>query len=118
MADAGLFFSFGETYPGREEQGLRLWNEANAYYASLLESGRIGRFEPFVLGANGGGLRGFRIIGGTPEQIGALRFDDEFMSYIMRTQLCCKDVAVTPLFLGEMLDHVMDRWEHEVSAFA
>jgi len=36
----------------------------------------------------------------------------------MRTQLCCKDVAVTPLFLGEMLDHVMDRWEHEVSALA
>ena len=65
MADAGLFFSFGETYPGREEQGVRLWHEANAYYTSLLEARRIGRFEPFVLGANGGGLRGFRIIGGT-----------------------------------------------------
>ena len=118
MADAGLFFSFGEPYPGREEQGVRLWHEANAYYASLLEAGRIGRFEPFVLGVHGGGLRGFTIIGGTPEQIGALRFDDEFVSYIMRSQLCNKDVGVTPLFFGEFLDHIMDRWEHEVSALA
>lgn len=116
MADAGLFFSFGETYPGREEQGLRLWNESNAYFASLLEAGRISNYEPFVLGAHGSGTRGFRIIGGTPEQIGALRFDDEFVSYVMRTQLCCMDVVVTPLFFGEMLTHIMDRWEHEVSA--
>lgn len=118
MADAGLFMSWGEIYPGREEQAMRLWNEANAYYASLLEGGRISRYEPFVLGAHGAGLRGFRIIGGTPEQIGALRFDDEFVSYIMRTQLCCTDVAVTPLFYGETLAHIMDRFEHEVSALA
>jgi hypothetical protein len=118
MADAGLFFSWGENHPGREEQGVRLWNEANTYYASLLEAGRISRHEPFVLAAHGAGLRGFRIIGGTPEQVGALRFDDEFVSYIMRTQLCCTDVAVTPLFVGETLAHIMDRWEHEVSAIA
>jgi hypothetical protein len=118
MADAGLFFSFGDSHPGREEQGLRLWNEANAYYASLLEAGRIGGFEPFVLAAHGAGLRGFTIIRGTPEQIGALRFDDEFVSYIMRSQLCSKDVGVTPLFFGETLAHIMDRWGHEVSALA
>ena len=118
MADVGLIFSWGENYPGREEQGVRLWNEANAYYASLLEAGRISRHEPFVLGAHGAGLRGFRIIGGTPEQIGALRFDDEFVSYIMRSQLCCKEVGVTPLFFGESLDHIMELWEHEVGALA
>ena len=118
MADAGLFFGFGEPYPGREAQGVRLWHEANGYYASLLEAGRIGRFEPFVLGAHGGGLRGFTIIGGTPEQIGALRFDDEFVSFIMRSQLCNKDVGVVPLFFGETLSHIMERWGHEVSALA
>jgi hypothetical protein len=118
MADAGLLISWGETYPGREEQAMRLWSETNAWYASLLEAGRIRRFEPFVLGAHGGGLRGFTIIGGTPEQIGALRFDDEFVSYIMRLQFCDKDVGVTPLFFGEFLDHIMERWEHEVSALA
>jgi hypothetical protein len=47
-----------------------------------------------------------------------LRFDDEFVSYIMRTQLCCKDVGVTPLFFGETLAHIMERWDHEVSALA
>jgi hypothetical protein len=71
-----------------------------------------------VLGAHGGGLRGFTIIGGTPEQIGALRFDDEFISYIIRSQLCNKAVGVTPLVYGETVSHIMERWEHEVSALA
>jgi hypothetical protein len=119
MADAGLYISWGETYPGREEQGMRLWNDANSYYTSLLEAGRISRYERFVLGANGGvGVRGFTIIGGTPEQIGALTVDDEWVSYIMRAQLCCKDVDVTSLFFGESLAHIMELWEHEISALA
>jgi hypothetical protein len=118
MADAGLFISWGETYPGREEQGMRLWNDANAYDTSLLEAGRISRYERFVLGAHGGGVVGFTIIGGTPEQIGALSLDDEWVSYIMRLQLCCKDVVVTPLFFGESLAHIIELWEHEISALA
>jgi hypothetical protein len=116
MADAGLFITWGETYPGREEQGLRLWNDAHAYYTSLLEAGRLSRYERFVLGAHGAGLRGFTIVGGTLEQIGALTVDDEWISYVMRAQLCCTDVGVTPLFFGESLDHIMELWEHEVSA--
>ena len=118
MADAGLFISWGETYPGREEQGMRLWNDAHANTTSLLEAGRISRYERFVIGANGGGIRGFTIIGGTPEQIGALGLDAEWVSGIMRLQLCCKDVVVTPLFFGESLDQIMQLWEHEISSLA
>jgi len=71
MADSGLFISWGEVYPGREEQAVRLWNDAKEYNGSLLEAGRISRFESFLVGGRAG-LRGFTILGGTPEQIGAL----------------------------------------------
>lgn len=118
MADAGLFISWGDPYPGREAEGMRLWNDANAYYGSLLEAGRISRYERFVLGAHGGEVRGFTIIGGTPEQIGALQLDNAWVSNIMRLQFCCKDVCVTPLFFGESLAQIMELWEHQVSALA
>ena len=118
MADAGLFISWGETYPGREEQGVRLWNDANAYYSSLLEAGRLSRYERFVLATHGGGVRGFVIIGGTLEQIGALTLDDEWLRYIMRLEMCCKDACTTALYFGESLDHTFELWEHEVSALA
>jgi len=118
MADSGFLISWGETDPGREEQGLRVWADSNAYFGSLLEAGRISRFEPFVLGAHGAGLSGFMIIGGPPEQIGILLFDDEFAGYVMRWQMCCKDVCVTGLYFGESLAHIMELWEREVHALA
>ena len=107
----------GRTYPGREEQALRLWNDAKEYYGSLLEAGRISRFEPFLIGGRAG-LRGFTIVGGTPEQIGALTVDDEWVRYTMRTEMCCKDVCVNSLSFGESLDHIMELWEHEVHVLA
>jgi hypothetical protein len=118
MADSGLVISWGETYPGREEQALRLWKEGDEFYASLLEGGRISRFEPFLVAGRGAPLRGFMIVGGTLEQIGALTLDDEWTRSIMRLEMCCKDVCVNPLNFGERLDHVMELWEHEVSALA
>lgn len=117
MADSGLLISWGDVYPGRDELAVRLWTDTNAYYGSLLEAGRITRFEPF-LAAQSAGLRGFMIIGGTPEQIGALAVDDEFARLIVRLRMCCKDVGVSGLFFGESLAHQMELWEHEVSALA
>ena len=117
MADSGLLISWGEVYPGREEQALRLWNDVKGYNDSLLEAGRISRVESFLV-AGRAGLRGFTITGGTPEQIGALTVDDEWVRIIMRLEFCCKDVRVNPLSFAEGLDHIMELWEHEVSALA
>ena len=118
MADAGLFISWGETYPGREEEALRLWNGMGEYYGALFEGGRITRFEPFLVSGRGAPLRGFMIVGGTPEQIGALTVDDEWIRSIMRLEMCCKDACVNPLQFGESADHMMELWEQEVHALA
>ena len=118
MADSGLFISWGETYPGREEQALRLWNDVGEYYGSLLEAARISRFEPFLVSGRGAPLRGFMIVGGTLEQIGALTLDDEWVRYMMRLEMCCKDACVSPLQFGESADHIMELWEQEVHALA
>ena len=115
---SGLFIGWGETYPGREEQALHVFNEVLANNGKLVEEGRIGGFEPFLLGAHGGGLRGFFILRGTPEQILALRTDDEFLGYVMRGQMVASDFGVEELYFGESLEHLMGIFEQRVGALA
>jgi hypothetical protein len=116
MTDSGLFIGWGDVYPGREEHTLRLFNDAIAYHGSLLEAGRIGRFEPFVVGPHGGGLRGCMIIGGTTEQINALRADDEFLGQVARASMLLKDFGVADLYYGESLGHHIEVFERESGA--
>ena len=118
MFDSGLFIGWGEAYPGREEQALRVFSETETYWGKLVEDGRISSYEPFWIGPHGGGLRGFFIIRGTPEQIVALRADDEFMTLVTRAQLCVTELGIEDLYFGESLRQVMARFEHEVGAFA
>ncbi len=112
MLDSGLLTSWGEVYPGHPaEQVFRLFSEVVAYHDKLLEDGRISSFEPCVLRPHGGGLgglRGFMIVRGTPEQITILRHDDEFLAYVHRAEMLIKDVRVDQLVLDEALRHVME----------
>ena len=121
MLDSGLLVSWGEVYPGRVEQVFRLFSEVVAYHDKLLEEGRISGFEPGVLGTHGGGLgglRGFMIVRGTPEQIITLRHDDEFLANVLRAQMLMKDVGVDQLFLGEALRSMMAPAGPQVHALA
>jgi hypothetical protein len=118
MLGSGLLISWGEIYPGREEQVLRLNSEVVAYNGKLLEVGRISAFEPFVLGVHGGSLRGFMIVRGTPEQITTVRHDDEFLSYVLRAQMLIKQVDVEELYFGEELGHVLKLFAQQIGALA
>ena len=118
MLDAGLLISWGEVDPSRQEQALlRLFSEVVAYYDKLLEEGRISGFEPFVLGGRAlRGVRGFMIVRGTPEQITAVRHDDELLGYVSRAGRLIEDVGVHELYLGGTLRHTMEPFEHPGSA--
>jgi len=118
MVGSGLLISWGEIYPGREEQAMGLFSEVVAYDGKLQEEGRIHGFEPFVLGAHGGGLRGFIIVRGTPEQITTVRHEDEFLAYVIRAEMLMKDVGVEELYFGEELGHVLELFQHEYGVLA
>ena len=115
MLDSGLLISWGEIYPGREEHALlRLFSEVVAYSGELVEEGRINGFEPFVVRAHVGdlrGLRGFMIIRGSPEQITSLRHDDAFLAYVQRAKTLMYNVGVDELYLGEALRHILEPFE-------
>jgi hypothetical protein len=118
MRFTGMLISWGEIYPGREKQALRLFTEVVTYHQKVLDAGRLSGFEPFVLGVHGGGLRGFMIVRGTPEQITAVRHDDEFLGYVFRAQMLIKDLDVDELYFGEQLGHVLKLFEQQIAALA
>jgi hypothetical protein len=115
---SGLLIGWGEIYPGREERALRLFNEVVAYYGKLIEEGRISSFEPFLLAAHGGGLRGFMIVRGTLEELAKVSHEDEFRSQTIRAEMLMKDFGVTELFFGEELAHNLELYEHQIGAAA
>lgn len=112
MFDSGLLISWGEIFPGRQEQALLgLFSEVVAYNDKLLEDSRITGFEPFVLRTHDeglGGLRGFMIVRGSSEQITTMRHDDEFLAFVKRAKMLMKDVGVEELYLGEALRHMLE----------
>ena len=118
MLSSGLLISWGEIYPGREEQAMRLFSEVVAYNGNLLEEGRISGFEPFVVAPHSGGLRGFMIVRGTPEQITTESHDDEFLAQATRAQMLMKDFGVQELYFGEELGHMLEIFQHEFGALA
>ena len=118
MLGSGLLISWGEIYPGREEQALRLFTDVVAYFGKVLHAGRISAFEPFVLGVHGGGLRGLMIVRGTAEQTTAVRHDDEFVAHVLRAQMVLKDLDVEELYFGEGLGHILKLFKQQVGALA
>jgi hypothetical protein len=113
MFDSGLLISWGDvaSEDRHEDALLRLFSEVIAYHDKLLEERRISGFEPFVIGAHGGGhggLRGFVIVRGTPEQITTVRHDSEFLAYVRRAMSLLKEVRVEELYLGDALRHMME----------
>ncbi len=64
MAMGALFIGWGAGVPGRERQGLQVFNEGLQYYAGLQQRREIESFEPVLLEPHGGDLYGFILIKG------------------------------------------------------
>ena len=47
MADSGLFVGFGVPVRGREQQAIKVFNEAFEYYSRLQQEGAIESWEPY-----------------------------------------------------------------------
>ena len=99
MADRMMFITWGEPVRGREERSLEVFNEAIGMYGRMQQEGRIESFEVALL-APSTDLGGFIIARGSPEQIAALREDDEYMHNIADASLCVNDVRVCEGYTG------------------
>jgi hypothetical protein len=115
MAEAGLFFGWGEPITGREAKGLEVFAEALAYYGKAEQDGRIESQEAVLLNPHGGDLGGFILVRGSEAQITALRAEDEFERLVTRAALVVQNVGVIDAALGDGLQDAIGVYQTAVS---
>ena len=93
MADRLLCISWGRPVPGREERGLEVFNEALGFYGRCQQEGRLESFDVVLLAPNAG-MNGYMEVHGTPDQLNALREDDEYRRILADATMVCEDMCV------------------------
>jgi hypothetical protein len=97
MAERLLFIGWGQVVRGREEHGLEVFDETVAFFGRCRQEGRIEAFDVVLLGPNPA-LNGYMELHGTPEQLAALREDDEFRRMIANAQLVVDDLSIVDAY--------------------
>jgi hypothetical protein len=93
MADRVLHISWGTTVRGREERALEVFNETMGMYGRMQQDGRIESFDVVLLSPTPG-LEGYIEIHGSPDQLAALREDDEYMRAVADAGLVIEDMRI------------------------
>jgi hypothetical protein len=106
MANAALFIGWGQVARGREQQALRVFNEALEYYTRLQQQGEIESFEPVALEPHGGDLAGFILVRGNRETLSRLRTSQEFIRLNNRALWVVDNFGVVGAFIGEELNRL------------
>ena len=106
MATGVLFIGWGPTIPGREQQALKVFGEAVAYWTGLQQRGEITSFEPVALEPHGGELAGFTLLHGDQERLSQLRIDPAFVDLNTRAQLVVTNFGVVMGYIGEGLNQL------------
>ena len=114
MADAGLFIGWGQVVRGREKRALEVFNESIEYWGGLQSDGKIEDFEVVILAPHGGDLAGFALLRGSPDQMNALRFDEEFERRTARADLIVENQGVVDASLGEGLGRGIGIYQQEI----
>jgi hypothetical protein len=110
MADRILFLGWNRVIPGREQQGMQLWQKALEYYGGLQSDGRIESFEPVLLSAHGGDLNGFIILRGDAEKLAGIREDNAFIDLVIEAEYCCDGFGVVGGYIGDSIMENLTRW--------
>jgi hypothetical protein len=104
MATAALFVGWGAPITGREQQSLKVFGEAVAYWTRLQQEGAIENFEAFELEPHGGDLAGFCMLRGDAARLAQLRVSEEFQVLNLRGQLVVTNFGVVGAVTGEALN--------------
>ncbi|HEY8286555.1 MAG TPA: hypothetical protein VIJ28_19375 [Chloroflexota bacterium] len=118
MATGVLFIGWGPAIPGREQQALKVFGDAVAYWSDLQQRGEITSFEPVALEPHGGELAGFAILRGDQERLSRLRIDPAFVDLNTRGQLVVTHFGVVMGYVGEGLNQLFAGFGKHAAALA
>jgi len=109
--DAGLLIRWGQILPGREDQALTLFDESVNYFLSLIESGRITAFEPFLFTISDfEEEQGFFIVKGPVAEIFSLMDSDEYKTFVTKANLLLQHLQINMLNVGDGVTAQLERY--------
>lgn len=93
-ADHVVFIGWNRANPGRELEGMALFNDSLAFYEAQKKAGHIAGFEVFLLDPHGGDLNGFILLRGERGKLNALRASETFRDLVTRAHILMHGVGI------------------------
>jgi hypothetical protein len=115
MADRMLFVGWGDPVRGAEERSLEVFNETLGMLGRMQQDGRIESFDVCLLDPNGD-LGGYMQVHGTPDQIAALRNDDEFRRSMTDASLIVDNLRMIDGVTNEGVAREMEMYAQAIAA--
>ena len=115
MPKGALFVGWGPPVRGREQQSLRVFEEAMRFNGRLQQQGEIDSFEAVQLEPHGGDLAGFVLIKGDVDKLARLRTNPEWVRLTTRAQLVVDNLGVAGAYVGEDLQRLLEDLGHQAS---
>jgi len=115
MADRLLFIGWDEVVRGREEHAVEVFNETVGLYGRLQQEGRIERFDAVFLTPSGSGLQGYFELHGSPEQLAAVKEDQEFVRSMTHASLCVDDLRLIDGYCNQGIADQMAIYQEAVA---
>lgn len=110
MANRVLFIGWNRAIPGREQQALEVFQQAQDFFGKLKSENRIESFDTVLLQAHGGDLNGFVMAKSTSDGIQKIREDDAYLNLIMRMGMCVEGVGTLIGFTDDGITEMMTRY--------
>jgi hypothetical protein len=114
-ASAAIFIGFGQPVRGREQQALRLFDEAVQYYTRLQEQREIDSFEAALLEPHGGDLGGFVLVRGERSRLDEVRASAAFIRLTTRASTVVEHFGVVSAFIGDELNRQFASYSSDIA---
>lgn len=114
MADRVLVLTWKDPARGREERAVESFNDVVGYYGRKQQEGKLEKFDIVFCEPNGD-LGGYMEIHGTPEQLSAMREDEEFQRLLVEASLVVDDLRICAGFTGAAIADQMTMYTEAIS---
>lgn len=115
MAEAGLFFGWGQIVRGREAKSLVVFNDAMAFWGGQQASGAIESFDVVLLGPHGGDLAGFFLVHGSQAQMDAVRANEDFQRLTARANMVVDGLGIIDAITGDGLGQAIEGFQEVIN---
>jgi len=108
--EIGLLIRYGKLVPGREEQGMELFDETVRYCSAKLADGTLTYFEPFFFATSDlGEESGFFVLRGPAPSMFALMEEEEYHRLMQKGSMLLEHLRADFLTVGEGIQVELER---------